>query len=397
MLLQKKQNVDLHWWGEKILLIRNMNEIFELEPEEVFLIEKLSLTNDVGVIQEEISDCLEMEKDEIRNFIDIFIQNYREFFFISFEEIVENTITVSGQKGAFFPFELHVSLTNACFHRCKHCYKSAVSNGNSIVYEDLEKFLDNMEGKVPYLTLSGGEPTRYSEFERIVQKFSDKYVISILTSGYNLNDKLIPVLAKAQNGVTVSIYSSVPEKHDAFVGVNGSYKSIMDSLEKMCTEGVRVGVSTLLTEENFDDIVKLVKILAQNRGVKTVSVGRLMLLGRAKENQLSNELTSKKYKEYIDELRKNNFEIEIIDSAEDSGNELSLSPFKCSAGTLLWSIYENGEIHPCGISTIKELMLGNLHDFNEEILFNRSLYDAKISKLECIKNMYSKGAVCPFE
>lgn len=61
----------------------------------------------------------------------------------------------------------------------------------------------------------------------------------------------------------------------------------MNSLEKMCTEGVRVGVSTLLTEENFDEIVKLVKNLAQNTGVKTVSVGRLLMLGRAKENQLS--------------------------------------------------------------------------------------------------------------
>lgn len=397
MLLQKKQNVDLHWWGEKILLIRNMNEIFELEPEEVFLIEKLSLSNDVEVIQEEIANCLGIEKDDIRKFIEIFIENYRDFFFVSFEDIMESMISVSGQKGAFFPFELHVSLTNSCFHRCKHCYKNAISNGKSIVYEDLEKFLDNMQGKVPYLTLSGGEPTRYSEFERLVQKFSDKYIISILTSGYNLDDKLMPTLVKAKNGVTVSVYSSVPEKHDAFVGVNGSYRNIMNSLEKMCTEGVGVGVSTLLTEENFDDIVKLVKNLAQNTGVKTVSVGRLLMLGRAKENQLSNELTRKKYKEYIDELRNNDFEIEIIDSAEDSGNELSLSPFKCSAGTLLWSIYENGEIHPCGIATFKELMLGNLHDFNEEILFNRSQYEAKISKLECIKNMYSKCSLCPFE
>lgn len=71
------------------------------------------------------------------------------------------------------------------------------------------------------------------------------------------------------------------------------------------------------------------------------------------------------------------------------------NPFKCGAGSLYWSVYENGEIHPCGVCSCPELMMGTIFDFDGTILVDRSAYVSKIKNLPVIKHVNQSN--CPFD
>ena len=97
----------------------------------------------------------------------------------------------------------------------------------------------------------------------------------------------------------MSVYSSKPEIHDKFVGVKNSYKKIIDNIEKLCSKKIHVGVSTLLTETNSDDIIELVSIL-DKMGINRISLGLISNIGRAKEKGLS----AKDKDKVIDNMKK---------------------------------------------------------------------------------------------
>ena len=97
-------------------------------------------------------------------------------------------MNISGEKGKYFPFELHISLTNMCNQKCIHCYKKAGEVDEKIDYNELLNFLKYMEGKVPFLTLSGGDALMYPYIENILNIFGNTYQICVMTSGFDIKD-----------------------------------------------------------------------------------------------------------------------------------------------------------------------------------------------------------------
>lgn len=70
------------------------------------------------------------------------------------------------------------------------------------------------------------------------------------------------------------------------------------------------------------------------------------------------------------------------------------SGFRCTAGSFIWAIYENGEIHPCATCTIPELKIGDIAHFDDSILHDRNTYEKRISRLPCMQ--LSDEHPCPF-
>ena len=315
--------------------------------------------NSINVINS-ISNELEVDTCEAEEFVSIFLNNYDSIFEYKKQNKAMN---ISGEKGKYFPFELHISLTNMCNQKCIHCYKKAGEANEKIDYNELLNFLKYMEGKVPFLTLSG------------------------------IKDSQVDALKKARRGVYMSVYSSKPEIHDKFVGVKNSYKKIIDNIEKLCSKKIHVGVSTLLTETNSDDIIELVSIL-DKMGINRISLGLISNIGRAKEKGLS----AKDKDKVIDNMKKikEQFDdIVVLQEVEENKRKRIFSPFKCMAGSLLWCLYENGEIYPCGVCKEKNLLMGSVNNY-EECIDNITSYYERISKLLIIKKLESLEDVCPF-
>ncbi len=386
-IIDKYNGVDLHWWGNNVILINNLRDMYVLSAEETFLVECMSITNDVDELKSILGEKLCIEKEYIEKFIEIFMCNFKEYFFYNTNI---KKLYISGEKGAYYPLELHVSLTNICIQKCKHCYKSANENGVFIDYNQLIDFLDSMREFVPYLTLSGGEPTLHPAFSKLMDRYSDTYNTCVLTSGVNFNDGIWESVKKAKRGMVVSIYSANAERHDIFADKKDSFNSIMKTIDNAKKLGISIGVSTMITEDNENDIDALIELL-KNKNINNITVGKISNLGRAqKENLVKNDVLPQEMEIILERLKKKHSQIDIMES--ESSCEIPYAVLKCMAGTLVWSVYEDGQIHPCGMCKNEKMKIGEIDNFNKDIIYNRESY---------IKEIYGDSYLqsdkkCPF-
>lgn len=390
MYIVLKNNAYIHWWGKEIILIYEKG-YYKLNRLETYFVKKIMNDNYKEHILENLQKELEVTENEVEVFVLRFMDNYSEIF--EYQKENSLNINISGEENRFYPFELHVSLTSLCNHRCIHCYKNAGVNGKNIDYNAIVQFLRFMNGKVPFLTLSGGDALAYPQIKELMKEFGTSYQICILSSGYEIKEDMIEVLKGARRGIYVSIYSACPNIHDKFVGVENSYSSIMKNIKRLREADVSVGVTTLLTETNEDDIINLIQILSEI-DVKQITIGTVSNLGRAKENGLSS--TNKEILfNRIEGIQKRFKDKVFIQRNGEKECEKVLSPFKCLAGSLLWCVYENGKIYPCAMCEKEELLMGTIEEYCE-CLADVELYYKKISELPIMKKLDNPKCTCPF-
>lgn len=183
MYICKKRNSYIHWWGETLVFI-SPTAYYKLSNLETFMVQKILQNNDITAIISIISDELKVNIDESEKFVLKFMDNYGDIF--EAKKTKNDDIYISGEKGKFFPIELHISLTSVCNQKCIHCYKNAGTMNENIDYSKLVAFLKYMEGKVPFLTLSGGDALMYPYIENILEQFGEIYPCGICK-----NEKLL--------------------------------------------------------------------------------------------------------------------------------------------------------------------------------------------------------------
>ena len=110
MYIVKKKNTYIHWWGKIIVLISN-DEYYKLNDLETYLVQKIMRNNNSINVINSISNELEVDTCEAEEFVSIFLNNYDSIFEYKKQNKAMN---ISGEKGKYFPFELHISLTNMC-------------------------------------------------------------------------------------------------------------------------------------------------------------------------------------------------------------------------------------------------------------------------------------------
>ena len=394
MRIKLADDVNLHWWGKRILLVYHRSSYYILDEIETQLAQYLRFTTCIEEIVDTMARDVGTDQNTVAHFIGVFLENFRKFIY-TVNDAASERIEISGEYDAFYPLEIHISMTDNCTQKCRHCYKRASTKGCFISYGYLSDFLRTMVGKVPYLNISGGEPTIHPNFCDLIYEFGDAFCMSVLSSGYKLNIHVLNAIKRAKDGLTVSVYSSDPEVHDAFAGTKGSYVSIMKTIDKCREMGIPVQVSTMLTEANYDDVETLTHQLS-HRGVKHISVGTIAPVGRAADNRMADGsfLTDDIRKKVLRLNHDNSLSVAI--SGEATSESSSLSLFKCSSGTLSWSVYEDGEIHPCGLCRLPEFKMGNICDSEISVLKDRDGFESRIAQAESIRRMQEKNQNCPF-
>lgn len=388
----------LHWWGEKIYGFDDSGNYFLFTEEEIYLLSHITQNPRVEDLVTALVGELEIEEKYITSFIHTFLSNYPQLFSCP-NKTNERDIEISGVQGAFFPVELHISLTDSCPQHCKHCYKNAEAVGKFIDTDSLYVLLDYLQGHTPTLCLSGGEPTWHPKFSEILRRYQDSYTISVMSSGYQISSQALDVIADAKCTLNISIYSSDPQIHDEFTGVLNSYNEIMKTIEYAQKKGIHVCITTLFLNDNVEDIEKLIDSLYY-KGIKTITIGTIAPLGRAKENDIkSKKISEKTYKKLLQ--IKEDYPFVDIPSPENTEAKNSIrvqgSPFKCSAGSFSWAVFEDGKIYPCAMCAEKELLAGSICGVKEISPFDLSAYYDRISVTSCIKKLLKDTCSCPFD
>lgn len=148
--------------------------------------------------------------------------------------------------------EFHVDITYACTEKCIHCY---VPQGQCdyLPYDLVEKVLREFrEQQGLTVQLSGGECMKHPDFARICRlcrKLDLNFIV--LSNLTRCDEKIIEVLKETDpQFVNVSLYSLVPEEHDAITQIRGSWKMTMAAIDACQQAGIHIRLATPLLKAN---------------------------------------------------------------------------------------------------------------------------------------------------
>ena len=257
---------------------------------------------------------------------------------------------------AEIPNDISIELTYRCNYRCAWCY-CGKNKASELSVDDWLKILQVCyDGGARRLMLTGGEPSLYQGWRKIMNGASDiGYTsISLFTNGSLLSEQDLSFLKSLNAYWAVSL--SERSQYELLTGATVPYSGVLEKIRRSVELGVPVAVSSVLTTSNSDEMEALVAD-CHEAGAYHVQLGFIMDSGSAKDNPelfLSPENRKDVVSRYR-RLRKNyprkyiSLSTEVECSCRSRlGKCLSwLRGRRCVAGKKYAVITPDGRIKPC--------------------------------------------------
>jgi radical SAM protein with 4Fe4S-binding SPASM domain len=263
---------------------------------------------------------------------------------------------------AFHPISATFEITNQCNASCDYCYIKREHLNDDLSLHNLQRVADKLhEAGVLFLCITGGEPFIRPDIvpflEYCVKK--DFFKISILTNGTLLSDDHIALLARKRDYfsfVKISAFSHIPEIHDAYCGIPGSFKTIVDNAMKIKQSGVEVYFSLNVLDFNYETI-ELTKKYFEDMGF-TVMEGFPKVINSSDLGQAMQPMTTQDF--YTRYLRSKSKEIVLAYQEGLKEKMADPNPVTEQCIGLFSTIHVNssGDILPC--ISFRKLIIGNI-------------------------------------
>ncbi len=295
--------------------------------------------------------------------------------------------------------QAYLVLTEQCNLTCSHCIRESSPYRNEISEETmLISAIEQIHQSFPHIliSLTGGEPTIYQGFERLLNKCLILDVnISINSNGttsFFHPKKLEKWQGREKLSIQISL-DGVEYQHDLIRG-GGSYKKALIAIKRLKNAGIRCCVSSTVISMNFFDKINEFLNNIDYLDLEYIAIKRATYAGRASSGM---EIDSKSWNDKVYEIRKIHTQTEVrinpmfdfshldkLDSSVISEIETPAS-VNCGAGTEKFYIYPNGNL--CGCTCFKEHPMGNLYKRTiDEILNVQQVI--KVENPTCIKCRY---------
>lgn len=289
-------------------------------------------------------------------------------------------------------------LTTQCNLQCLYCYEGenkrhftlSKETADSVFNYIKHDFVANRNDNELFIAFHGGEPLiNYPILKYLVDKFENEFIGSeitpifqIVTNATLLTNEYQCFLAKHFKDITVSI-DGEESTHDAmrpFKNGNGSYditlKNSIEMLSKFPDLRVRMTFDPVTVHNLFENVIHLVKL-----GFKLIV---------PLPNLFDKNWTEKSFdtlKNEIEKIRNYVINDDVIISICDP--LLFKIKCKCSGGINEKSIYSNGDIYPCVVSTgIEEFKIGNIWDGIDKNCLNNILKNSNPIISDCIDCLF---------
>lgn len=162
------------------------------------------------------------------------------------------------------PHALIISMTKNCNYSCRGCWAKNYDDPTELSYEKWVEILTEAKEKMGIFMfyVTGGEPFLRKDFLKLVEQFSDCLFFTY-TNASLLDDDLIFKIKKLANVCPMISVNGLEKENDEIRG-QGSYKTVMNVLDKLKNSGLFFGTSTVATRTNVDSISsqKYFKILS---------------------------------------------------------------------------------------------------------------------------------------
>jgi radical SAM protein with 4Fe4S-binding SPASM domain len=141
------------------------------------------------------------------------------------------------------PLEVLFEVTHRCNLPCTHCYLPNHADNGELSFDEVVGVLDQLAAAgTMFLTLTGGEVLSRRDFLEILDAaVARRFVVKVLTNATLITDEVADRFAAAGViEVSVSVYGSSAEIHDAVTEMPGSYEKTIAGIQRLRARGLHV-------------------------------------------------------------------------------------------------------------------------------------------------------------
>jgi radical SAM protein with 4Fe4S-binding SPASM domain len=151
------------------------------------------------------------------------------------------------------PLSVHFDLTYRCNERCVHCYLDHDDHGELTTAECLAVMKELASAGTLFLTFSGGEIfLRPDLYEILAEARRLHFDVSLKTNALLVTEERAARMREfGVRRVQISVYSDVPEVHDAITKVPGSLQRTLAAIPLLLEQGLQVKLACPLMRENL--------------------------------------------------------------------------------------------------------------------------------------------------
>lgn len=186
--------------------------------------------------------------------------------------------------------ELVLLVTTDCNLRCRYCYARGGEDPQQMSWEVAKRALDLMFERFDGFDVqfSGGEPLLNMELvERVVEYTKGRGVRHRIQTNATLIDRRVARWIR-ELGISVGVsLDGLPEVNDRlrpFPDGRGSTAAAISGIESLGAEGIRVGLTCVLSAENAPGLPGLVELASYLGNVEGIALDLLRPVGRAEGN-----------------------------------------------------------------------------------------------------------------
>ena len=283
---------------------------------------------------------------------------------VACREPISERGTIIDDSGIFYPEGIHLELTKRCNFRCYYCYREAspTANDTHMDGDTVVQLVKRMsECGLKLVEITGGEPLMHPDFEKIVTGcIQELNLVSILTNGYFVDERLVEFLLPFKDKVVFSISfdSWRDDDLDRRAGVKGAAPRVKNAIRLLSDKGFLVRASMAVDERNWPDL-EATLLAARELGARKFAYTPIMPLGRAPKEQTF--WTSVSQKEAYDrELYIIEHYKDFLDLTSENNTKHIYDPGGCGAGHTNFVLAPDGNVRLCASYNETIGVIGNV-------------------------------------
>lgn len=172
-----------------------------------------------------------------------------------------------------------LTVTNSCVLRCKMCHLWQLNTmENEVNINDCKKLIDSFKGfgsEPIEVHIIGGESLIKKGILDLIAYISSKGSRTVMTSSaYTIDEAMAKAIVDSDlNMLNLSIDSLDPLVHNFLRGKDDSFQramSAIDYLSKYKANKLKLGINTVISAKNLDDIVELSEWTTNNKNFDSI-------------------------------------------------------------------------------------------------------------------------------